>query len=42
MSPLDWAVIAGGLAAIAAVLWYFFGAERAASAPRDAPRELDP
>lgn len=33
MTPLDWLAIAGGLAAIVWVLWYFFLAERAPDGP---------
>ena len=33
MSAIDWAVVAGGIVGSGAVLWYFFGAERAPGAP---------
>ena len=37
LTALDWAVVAGGAAAVAGINWYFFAAERGAAAAALAP-----
>ena len=42
MTGTEWAVVVGGIAAIAWVNWYFFLAGRAGTAPGAAPPEETP